>query len=125
MPSGVFGIQWGELAAMTTVCAFGGGVVYVLLLSKFVTPATLEKHCETVHSVLLTKTVTPESLKVNCEAQQSACRPLMCNKIDQIKAEIKVMDNKREEARKEISEQLQQIHTFVGKVDQFMQERMK
>lgn len=104
MPTGIFGVAWGDLAAISTVCAFGGGAIYILLLPKFVTPEALKKHCD---------------------GQQAACRPLMCNKIDQIKDEIAVMDEKRESARKEQSEQLEKIHTFIGRVDQFMQERMK
>lgn len=102
--TGIFGVPWGDLAAISTVCGFGGGFIYILLLPKF---------------------VTHEYLKKYCQEHQGACESLMCTKIDQIKAEITVMDEKRENARKEQSEQLEKIHTFIGRVDQFMQERMK
>lgn len=59
-----------------------------------------------------------------CDRRQGECGRQMCNKIDQktgeLSRQLKAMDAEREKSRDQLAGHLEKIHTFIGKVNEFM-----
>jgi hypothetical protein len=66
--------------------------------------------------------VTPKQLQIHCDQSQKGCKPLLCGKLEQVRREISAMDKKRATARDEHTRQLNEIHKFMGRVEQFMED---
>jgi hypothetical protein len=62
--------------------------------------------------------------KNHCLNSQANCQQMICTKIDNLKIDLKSMDTLRQEARKEFQVELIRISNFMGRVEQFMADKM-
>ncbi len=62
--------------------------------------------------------------KNHCLNSQANCQQMICGKIDNLKVDLKSMDTKRQAARKDFQVELIRISNFMGRVEQFMADKM-
>lgn len=53
---------------------------------------------------------------------EKTCQRVVCNKIDSLKKQLEGMDKERDAAKADQAKQLESIHYFMGRVDQWMQD---
>ena len=63
--------------------------------------------------------------KAHCADMQTNCQQLICGKIENVKVNLAKMDAEREKARDQLYNELKEIVKFMGRVEQFMQDRFE
>jgi hypothetical protein len=103
--------------------AIGGAFLIVYITIKVKVPNIESKQTEfekRIQEIEKMELVTKE----HCLNSQANCQQLLIGKIDNLKENLKTMDNLRQEARSEFHVELIRISNFMGRVEQFMADKM-
>lgn len=109
------GVEIQDIVGFTAIICFVATIALMILKGQFVSRGDFKA----------ADLISTATLNEMCNLRQSACKhehPLLCQKIEQIRNEIKTMDAKREAARKEQMERDEKLFTIIGEVRQFMKD---
>jgi hypothetical protein len=103
--------------------AIGGAFLIVYVTIKVKVPNIESKQTEFEKRI---KEIEKMDLvtKNHCLNSQANCQQMICGKIDNLKVDLKSMDTKRQAARKDFQVELIRISNFMGRVEQFMADKM-
>jgi hypothetical protein len=103
--------------------AIGGAFLIVYITIKVKVPNIENKQTEFEKRI---KEIEKMDLvtKNHCLNSQANCQQMICGKIDNLKVDLKSMDTKRQAARKDFQVELIRISNFMGRVEQFMADKM-
>lgn len=107
----------------SVLLAIGGAFLVVYITIKIKVPNIESKQTEFEKRIKEFEKMDLVT-KEHCLNSQANCQQLLCGKIDNLKKDLKTMDNLRQEARSEFYVELNQISKFMGRVEQFMADKM-